>query len=227
MTRARERAGAAAFASNNHTKGSPGVLANDGMQALARLIEGAINRALALDPEALRDLGQLDGKVLLIEIAGRGAPLRLWVQPHAHGLRLLPAHERQPDVTISGTPAVFLNQLARGPVVSQALTLRGDIELGQRFQRILSRLDPDWEEALAPVIGDVGARQVGRAARGLRAWGEQALRALGADATEYLQEEAYVLARRERVAAFLREVDRLRADTDRLEQRIGRLVSRS
>lgn len=202
------------------------MFANDGMQVLARLIEGAANRALRLDPDASRRFGELEGKVLLIEVATEGAPLRLYVLPGAHGLRLLSEYERPPDVTISGTVTVFLNQFARGPAVAEALTIRGDIELGQRVQRILSRLDPDWEEGLAALIGDVAAHQAGRFARGVRGWARQALAALGADTAEYLQEEAYVAAKRERVERFLRDVDQLRADADRLERRVQRLEAR-
>lgn len=199
------------------------MFADDGVEVLARLFETAANRALRLDPDALRRLGELEGKVLLLELAAEGAPLKLYVLPGPHGLRFLPDYDRQPEVTISGTPGVFLGQLTRGPQVSQALTIRGDIELGQRFQRILSRLEPDWEEGLAGLLGDVAAHQAARFARGLRAWGRRALRTLGDDAAEYLREEAYVLAKRERVAQFLRDVDRLRADADRLESRVRRL----
>lgn len=195
------------------------------MSAIERLLEEAVNRALQLDPDAIRRLGALEGKVILLELAAEGAPLRFYLFPGASGLRLQRAYDRMPDVTISGTAAVFLRQLVRGPTVSDALTIRGDIELGQRFQRILSGLEPDWEEGLARVVGDVPAHQIARLAQGLREWAGQALQTLGADGAEYLQEEALILARRERVREFLREVDRLRADTDRLEKRLQRLAS--
>lgn len=194
--------------------------------SLETLFERIVNPALRLDPEALRRLAELDGKAILLELASAGTPLRCYVLPSAGGLRLMREYDRLPDVTISGTPAVFLHQLFRGPAVSDALTIRGDIELGQRFQRILSAVAPDWEEGLARLIGDVPAHQLARLVRGLRDWAGEAVRTLGADGAEYLQEEAFVLAKREQVAAFLREVDRLRADADRLEQRLQRLTAR-
>lgn len=192
---------------------------------VGRLFEGAVNRALRLDPDALRRLGELEGKIILLELAQESAPLRFYVLPSASGLRLLGEHDGAPHVTISGTPSLFFGQLVRGPAPSDALVVRGDIELGQRFQRILAGLDPDWEEGLARVVGDVPAHQLARIGRGLRDWALQSLRTLGADGAEYLQEEAFVLAKRERVAEFLREVDRLRADTDRLEKRLQRLMA--
>src|SRR5205823_5418445 len=101
-------------------------------------------------------------------------------------LRLTADSERLPDVTISGTPSVFLNQLVRGPTVSDELTLRGDIELGQRFQRVLRQFKPDWEEGLAQIVGDVAAHQVGLFARTFLRWGTDAARTLGRDAADYL-----------------------------------------
>ena len=44
--------------------------------ALAAL-ETAINRALKLDPATTQNLGQLDGKVFRLEIAGTGADIYL------------------------------------------------------------------------------------------------------------------------------------------------------
>lgn len=195
------------------------------MSVVERLIEAGINRALRLDPDAVRRLGELDGKVILLEVAAEDGPLRFYVLPNADGLRVLRECDRMPDVTISGTPSVFLRQLTRGPSVSEALVIRGDIDLGQRFQRTLSQLRPDWEEGLAGFLGDIAAHQVARALRGLHEWGNRAAGTLGRDSAEYLKEEVFVVAQPERVQEFLREVDRLRADTDRLEKRVQRLAA--
>lgn len=192
----------------------------------AGLLEATVNRVLQLDPDAKRRFAELDGKTILIELAREGTVERLYVMPSADRVRLAREHDRLPDVTISATPSVFLNQLVRGPTVSDALVIRGDVDLGQRFQRILSRLSPDWEEGLASVVGDVAAHQMMRFARGMIGWGRRAATTLGRDAAEYLQEEAFVLAKRERVAQFLRGVDEVRADADRLEKRLQRLVQR-
>lgn len=162
--------------------------------------------------------------MILLELASEGEPLRLFVMPSSEGLRIERRSDALPHVTISGSVPVFLNQIARGPSVSDALTIRGDIELGQKFQRIVSGFAPDWEEGLANVIGDVPAHQIGRAARGFFDWAKDAARALGMTSAEYLQEEAFVLAKRARVNDFLRDVDQLRADVDRLEKRIERLA---
>lgn len=188
------------------------------------MLDAVINRVLRLDPDTARRFGELHGKVILLEIAAEHEPLRLYVFPSMDAINVRREYDGLPDVTISGTASVFLNQVFRGPAVSDALTIRGDIQLGQRFQNLFSRLSPDWEEGLAGVIGDVPAHQLARFARGLLDWNREAIRTLGLDGAEYLKEEAFVLAKRERVQEFLRAVDGLRADTDRLEKRLERLA---
>jgi len=188
------------------------------------LLDAVINRVLRLDPDTARRFGELHGKVILLEVAAEHEPLRLYVFPSMDAINVRREYDGLPDVTISGTASVFLNQVFRGPAVSDALTIRGDIQLGQRFQNLFSRLSPDWEEGLAGVIGDVPAHQLARFARRLLEWNRDAIRTLGLDGAEYLKEEAFVLAKRERVQEFLRAVDGLRADTDRLEKRLERLA---
>lgn len=189
---------------------------------VAVLLEEALDRLLELDPDTRERLIGLDGKVICLELAHETEPLRLYVLPDAAGVRVARTYPGLPDVTITGTPAVFLRQLA-GPAVSAELKIRGDVDLGSRFQRALSGFAPDWEEGLSRIVGDVPAHQIGRIARALREFGERAARTLGQDATEYLLEEARVAAPRARVEGFLKEVDRLRMDVDRLEKRLERV----
>jgi ubiquinone biosynthesis protein UbiJ len=191
------------------------------------LLEELVNRLLRLDPEALRRLGEIDGKTVCLRVAvGSGEPVTLYMAPSESGLRLLTDHG-DPDVTIAGNVPLFARLLigdnAPNPSSASALQISGDIELGQRFQRILRSIDPDWEEQTSRLVGDVAAHQFGRAARALRAWGRHAVQTLGQDVTEYLQEESRALAKRARVDAFMRDVDTLRADLDRLQNRLERL----
>jgi ubiquinone biosynthesis protein UbiJ len=198
-----------------------------GFPPLEALAERVINRVLRLDPDVRRRFGELEGKIILVEVAAEGAPLRVFISPSAAGVVLRRESERAPDVTISGTASIFLRQWrGREAAVSDELTIRGDIDLGQRFQRALSALDPDWEEGLARVLGDVPAHQIARFLRSAHARTRDAASTLVEDGVEYLEEEAFILAKRERVAEFLRAVDVLRSDVDRLEQRLQRLTNK-
>lgn len=194
--------------------------------ALLSLAEEAINRVLRFDPEVRQRLGELHDKVIRLRLSGV-TPFDIYALPSESGLRLRAEHEREPDVTISGEIPVFA-KLAWGRVTSRPvpggeIQISGDIELGQRFQRILESIDIDWEEQAARVVGDVAAHQLGNAMRGLSRWSVQSLRTLGEDASEYLREETRLLAPRAQVESFLRAVDVLRDDMDRLEKRIASL----
>ncbi len=186
-----------------------------------------VNHLLHLDPDTLRHLGDLDGKVICLRLTGQdgGDPFEFYVLPSEGGLALLAGYDGMPDVTISGNIPVFARMVFGDavPAASSEIQISGDIELGQRFQRIFKEMDIDWEEKVSHVTGDVAAHRLGNAVRDLRDWGKQAVHTVTQDLTEYLQHESQVLARREQVEAFLNAVDVLRADTDRLEKRLQRL----
>jgi ubiquinone biosynthesis protein UbiJ len=191
------------------------------------ILEKFGNRVIRLDPDAAARLGELHGKVIRLEFLELSKVLH--ILPSAEGVRLAGEHHAPADITLRGRIPAFL-RLARGndsgPLFSGAVEMRGNVELGQRLQRLLREFHVDWEEWLAGFIGDVLAHRVGHAARGARAWQSQAARTLGLDVCEYLQEESRLLPTRLEVEAFLTSVDALRASTDRLEQRVARLRAR-
>lgn len=193
---------------------------------MTAVLEDAVNRLLRLDPGTLARLGEFDGKCIGLHLAGDDRDLEFFLFPSAAGFRIRATHDTAPDVTIRGDLPVFTRLVFGGSPAARAgeLQISGDIELGQNFQRTLRALDIDWEERTAQVIGDVAAHHLGRAARGLRAWARSSRGYLEQDLREYLQEESRLLVRREAVDRFLGAVDTLRADADRLEQRLTRLA---
>lgn len=187
-------------------------------------LESAINRCLRLDTTAQRRLAKLAGKIIALELRGLTT---IYVMPHAGGVDLLGGYAGQPDTVISGAPfslmRLGLGKGERRLLFEGTVEVRGDVELGQRFENILRGIDIDWEEQLSRLIGDVAAHQVGVVARGARGWGTQSAGNLRRDVRDYLQEETGQLPRYEEVDEFTAAVDRLRADTDRLTARMQRL----
>jgi ubiquinone biosynthesis accessory factor UbiJ len=188
-------------------------------------LEAAFNRYLQLDPATLARLAPLSGKVIAIELLPVG--LELYLLPGAAGVRIQGVCELAPDATLRGTPFALLRlQGARADsqvLFSGDVEISGDTELGQRFKGILDSVEIDWEEQLALVFGDVLAHQIGRGLRGAVAWSNNAAGTLARDLTEYLQEEVRLCPRRDETEEFLAQVDTVRMDVDRLEQRIARL----
>jgi len=190
-------------------------------------VETALNRYLALNPEACQRLRAIEGKVLAIEL--RGLDSTLYLIAYDRGIDVFSRYEGEPDAVLSGTPLQLMS-LSRGDAGSQLLSgeakIRGEQTVAQRFSELLSLSAIDWEEVLAQAIGDIPAHQMGRLLRGTHAWLTRTGASLRADLGEYLQEEVRLLPSRNEVEAFMDDVDGLRADTDRLEARLKRLEAR-
>ena len=107
----------------------------------------------------------------------------------------------------------------------RGVRIAGDAEVAQRFRDLLQHAQPDFEEELSRVIGDVAAHQVANVARGLLDWGRKAAGSFADNVAEYLQEEGRDVPARVEVEEFLEGVDRLRDDAERLEARLARLES--
>ena len=200
---------------------------------LARAVEGAVNRYLETDADAARTLRPLEGRV--IGVALEGAGVELLVHFVAEGVLVRRARVDEegeapaPDVHIRGTP-LALARLAReggnDPTLGGQVRIHGDIDVAQRLSRALAELEVDVEELLSRVTGDVAAHQIGRAVRGVGDFAARARSGFERDLGEYLSEEAALTPRREELEQFGADVDVLRDDVERLEQRVRRLAAR-
>jgi ubiquinone biosynthesis protein UbiJ len=195
--------------------------------AATAALEATLNRYLALDPDSLRGMAELDGRV--IGLQWRGTGLALYFLPGPQGVQVLGHYAGEPDTLLSGSP-LALAELGLGgdrerAQFSGAVEIRGDTETGQRFQQVLEAMDIDWEEHLSHLVGDVAAHQAGRLARAGRQYLHNSADTLRQDLGEYLTEEAQLLPARIQVDNFLADIDRLRMDADRLEARVQRLLA--
>lgn len=188
-------------------------------------LETTLNTALRLDSDAIKKLERFSGKIIAIEL--QGLELTLFLLPGPDGISLMSQYDAEPDTILSGTP-LAMAKMALGPDASKVLfagevTIRGDVETGQGFKRLLDELDIDWEEQLARYTGDIAAHKLGELFRSTLAWGQQTLDILGQDAAEYFQQEGQDLPVPATVRQFMHDVDTLRDDAARLESRLARL----
>lgn len=191
-------------------------------------LEAAINAALSLDPATREKLAVLEGKVIAIELKGTGQTL--YLMPTLDGLKFMGHFDGSADTKLCGAPFALFRMNSGKPgegLFAGDVTIDGDVELGQRIQRIFQQLDIDWEEHLSRLTGDIIAHQVGNGVRNLFAWGKRAADTLGMDTAEYLQYEREILPTRHELEAFLGDVDELRIASDRLEARLRRLTGRA
>lgn len=195
-------------------------------QPAGRALEAALNRVLALDPEARSSLRALDGRRVALKV--ESPPLALEVRVQGDALRVGPLDgEREPDLGVRGTLAGLLGQLPMfrrddAPPVGK-LRIEGDAELARRLQTLARNFDPDWQKPFADVFGDVIGVQVANA---LATALEQA-RDFASDgarvAAEYVTEESRDVVPKAELEAFHDDVDALRDDVERLAARIARL----
>ena len=191
---------------------------------LLNILELAINGALEFDPKAQRDLVKLHGKTMTLEI--KPIPQKISISPMPHGLEF--ANEsKATDVTLSATIGALVkisrDGLDDAELESGELEINGDPIVGQRFARILSQLDIDWEGLLAQRLGEtpavlisggfVKAKEIAKESKGL----------FSKHLSNLLTDEMGLVAAKSDIELFLDNVDTLRADADRLQARIQRI----
>jgi ubiquinone biosynthesis protein UbiJ len=192
---------------------------------LTATIENVLNRGLPRSPRAQQLCAELAGRRIAIEAP---AMARLLVESTGNSLRItrgsLPA-----DAEVIGGPLSLLalgTAAADEPLAGGQVEVRGDAEIAEKFRELARLLRPDPEEELSLLIGDVAAHRIGRLTRGALDWSRVAASTLLKDVGEYFSHERGDLVSREEGEQFLRDVDALREDTDRLEVRIGLLQQR-
>ena len=191
---------------------------------LLERLESILNRNIADSRKAQALCRQLDGRVMSLTV--QGTPLAFYFKSDSDRVTLATRHEGPADASLAGTPIALLalaGPRAEGALRGGGVRIEGDAEIAQKFRDLLAQAQPDFEEELARVIGDVAARQVANVARSFLGWGRKASDSLATSVVEYLQEEGRDLPTRVEVEEFLAGVDHLRDDAERLEARLARL----
>jgi ubiquinone biosynthesis protein UbiJ len=189
--------------------------------------ETLLNRNIAASSAARALCSRLEGRVLALH--AEGLPFSVFFKASADRMELTSSHEGTPSATLSGTPLAFMRLL--GPQPEAALRtgsvhIHGDAEVAQTFSELLKAARPDLEEELSRLIGDVAAHQVGNAARSLAGFAQRSVKTFTQNISEFLQEEGRDVPSRTEAEEFIRDVDRLRDDVDRIEARIVMLETK-
>lgn len=205
-------------------------LAFNWKQPAGRVLEAALNRALALDAETREALPALDGRSVAVHLAA--PPLALQLTVDGEALKVGPVDgEREADLSVRGTLGGLLGQLPflreSGSTPVGKLRIEGDAELARRLQQLAQRFDPDWQQPFVGMFGEVIGVQIANAiGAGLRQ--AQVVAKNGSESlADYLTEESRDVVPRAELAAFHDDVDGLRDDVERIAARIARLQGRA
>lgn len=194
---------------------------------LTQKIEHLLNQALMLDPDCFQQLCSHADRTVKIEIQDFQ---KAWlIEIVDEGIRFGSADDRVVDVTISGRAASLAGLLFSRKASSafpRDISIRGDVHLAQDLQAIVKGLDIDWEEYASRWIGDTTAHKFGNLVRANLRWLAEVRSTMSDNTSEYLRFEIELLPDRLLVNEFNNSVDTLRDDTERLQQRIIRIMNR-
>ena len=128
-----------------------------------------------------------------------------------------------PDAIIRPTAALVARLPFFGRDALRDADYSGDPALLATLDRVFRQLDWDIEADLAPLVGDIAAHRLNTIGRQALTDFTHTATVLGQNASEYLVEEAELMARGVDVARFNRAVDGLADDTARLDARLRQL----
>ena len=194
-------------------------------QIIATVLERTLNATLAMDPVSVQLLAKLEGRVIAMNIESIDGSF--YLLPHRQGVSIEIDYDQNPDIIIEGGLLAY----ARSATASvrglanpdRLLEISGDADLVAVMRDFLRSLQPDLEEQLSSLIGDIPARQAGNQIRSFAEWAEQVGQSIAVNTGEYLTEEKQLLVVRPRIDRFLIAVDQLRNDTERLARRLDTL----
>ena len=196
------------------------------LNALTSRLEAILNRVIRdSGVQALAHLHNLEGKVIAVTI--RGLEVTGYAAVENEEIRVIDKPEQAPDVTVAGSPGDLMAfcRLGADPELFRGGSVRieGDAQSMLELKALFSAIDFDPEEQLAQVVGDTLAHKTANGLRSLGRWAVDVADSGAAGIAETLVEETRLLASRPRAERFIDNVETLRDDFARLQQRIERL----
>jgi len=197
------------------------------LATLGRLLEEALNRALALDPETRSQLAPLEGRRIGIEL--ESANLALAIRVDDGRLRVGPHWETAADLGLRATPGSLLAfALRRGedsPLPGGKVGISGDAELARRVEKLMRGFRLDVEEVFARAFGDVIGVPIARTLHAALRWSRDSAQSFVHDSADFLRDDSRDLVAPAEMDQFLDDVDALRDRAERLAARVAKAAT--
>ncbi len=186
---------------------------------------------LASDAHIRKSLNQFAGKALQISASRPSFNLCLIFDEDSVRINALDAsrHALPVDAVIRASAQELLALLfdkSSGSLVASGIEIDGDVQFTQDLFTTLKRLDLDWQDYLAPLVGDMPAHELGRLSEKSRGWARETRENIHRNVDDYLKEEIRLFPHRHELRNFDAGVDELRLRIDRLQARAEALASR-
>lgn len=192
------------------------------MSLFLKPFQSLLNATLNLDLETKEKLSDFDQKQIAITVEDLQQIIIIKFSDQA--IQLLSSSEQSNDLTISGK-SFDLAKLGSHPdnLFSADIEIHGDVQFAKQLRDLVEGFDFDWEQELARYTGDTLAYPIAHGLRQTSNWLKTSHQSLQQTTAEYLREEIKILPDKSQINEYLREVDNLRADCDRLSARVKRL----
>jgi ubiquinone biosynthesis protein UbiJ len=192
--------------------------------------EALLNRSVAASTPARLRMGELNGRSFALQLMGPTTATLLRLRIAVCDTQLKVSIDDEPaDALVTGTPFALIRLLTgqrNNQVGTSGITITGDAEIAQAFDKLLQHAKPDVEAELARIIGDMPAYYVSRFTREGVTWLQRTTNALSRNISEYLTEESRDLVSEAELDVWLTAVDHIREDVDRAAARLELLEKR-
>jgi ubiquinone biosynthesis protein UbiJ len=193
-------------------------------------LQSVLNRNIAASSAARTACKRLADKTLAVHLTStpENTLLSLFFTSDGERMSIATTSNAAAAASLSGTPLAYLSMVGAQPEAALRtgnIRIEGDAEVAQAFRALLQAAQPDVEEELSRLIGDVGAHQIGNLARGALQFGKRVADTFAQNVSEYLQEESRDVVTRIEVDEFTAAVDQLRDSVDRSEAKLGILIN--
>ena len=169
---------------------------------------------LQLDPGTRARLQELNGKCIAFHLRDQlpwyPGGVTVFVLPTLKGIELSADRKHVADAAISLYAKDILPMLRTGEVPAH-LQAEGDETLLLQILDIVKRIDLDWEQAIAPVTGDVVAHSIGSRVRETEQWLSRSWHEARRLTEEYWQEELPAARQSSAFKPFFEGVEKIRS----------------
>jgi ubiquinone biosynthesis protein UbiJ len=185
-------------------------------------LETTVNKLQQLDSSALQRRKQLNGTIIGVALKEINKPLYFVI--NTQQIDILSKYEGQADcfirLNISALKELQNNHQLTHLIKTEQLEVEGDIQIVQRFARLLTEMDIDWEEHLSAIIGDILAHKLYYQFKQYRKNASLQIKKIEKQSAEYITEELKIAPGPLEVVYFCEQVNDLKKQVDALEKRL-------
>ncbi|PCJ25903.1 MAG: hypothetical protein COA96_06550 [SAR86 cluster bacterium] len=195
-------------------------------------VEKILNALVARDSHIVKQLRSFDDKAITIVSHAPHFSLSVFFDEGRIKLSAIDnaSLNIEPDAIISGKAEDLLKLLFQHAenraLANPAISISGDAILVQDLYKMLASLDLEWEDYLAPMMGDILSHEIGKFSRDAKNWSQEANTNIQRNIHDYLVEETNAVPDTDELESFNDSLDQLRLSIDRATARAEQLQVR-